>query len=116
MKISSLSTDWVRTKATPTLPDGQTFNPTSPALPVEVAFTPRLPDDNNPATSERPDPVTTDWRTAGWQQINSEWYVACLVGPLGTGALAKGTYDLWVRITSSPEKPVIRAPSKVEVF
>lgn len=50
------------------------------------------------------DPVTADWKAATW--IGS--YSSVLVGPGTTLPLTKGvTYGAWVRITASPEKPVL---------
>ncbi|MEU9887995.1 hypothetical protein [Sphaerisporangium sp. NPDC051011] len=51
------------------------------------------------------DPTSGDWKPASW--IGSD--AAVLIGP-GTGLpLTKGvTYRPWVRITASPEKPVLK--------
>lgn len=62
------------------------------ALPVEMAF----PDEGvNPST----------WITAAWDTGRAR----VLVGTGGDVALAAGRYDVWVKITSTPEIPARRA-------
>jgi hypothetical protein len=58
------------------------------------------------------DPVSGDWKTASWETDASAtptvYYARCLVGPGGTVALALGTFDIWIKITDSPEIPAER--------
>ncbi|MFB4275750.1 hypothetical protein ACBJ59_10695 [Nonomuraea sp. MTCD27] len=50
------------------------------------------------------DPVSGDWKAATWVGPSA----AVLVGPATPLPLAKGvTYGIWVKITSSPEVPVL---------
>jgi hypothetical protein len=50
------------------------------------------------------DPVSGDWKAASW--IGSD--AAVLIGPSTTLPLTKGvTYGVWVKITASPEVPVL---------
>lgn len=84
---------------------GATVDPTG--FTVQLAF---------PATGVSP--VSGDWKTASWETdatLTPDAYCArCLVGPAGTVTLAAGTYDVWAKITASPEIPVINAgPMKV---
>jgi hypothetical protein len=52
--------------------------------------------------------VTTDWKTAAW----SGGSAILLVGPGTAVPLTVGvSYSVWVRVTSSPEIPVMRAGS-----
>lgn len=73
--------------------------------PVQMAF---------PAVGE--DPVT--WYAATWETdaVTSATSARCLVGPGGTVELAVGFYDVYVKITDSPEEPVLRATDVLEVF
>lgn len=59
------------------------------ALPVEVAL-----------TTNGAEPVGADWRTAAWDQGRAR----VLVGPL-----PDGRYSVWVRVTATPEVPVMKA-------
>jgi hypothetical protein len=80
-KLSSNSTEFVK-QTVSAEEDGLPVDPHS--LPVQMAF-----------TLHRTDPVPDDWRSAQWEIDNTfsppVYKVRCLVGPLGTGALAKGS-------------------------
>lgn len=64
-------------------------------------------------TAEGVAPVTGDWQTGTWETdatTTPDTYSArCLVGPNGDVTLAVGVYDVWVRVTDSPEVPVRKA-------
>lgn len=64
-------------------------------------------------------PVSGDWKTAGWETDTTTspdtYYARCLVGPAGTIALAAGVYDVWVKVTDSPETPAMKS-GRLEVF
>jgi hypothetical protein len=68
---------------------------------VQVAF-----------TADGTDPVSGDWKTGSWETdaapVPDRYWAKCLVGPGGAVALAVGTYVAWVKITASPEIPVLR--------
>lgn len=65
-------------------------------MPVEIAVI--------PSTAEEPD--ETDWTPAdAWDGTTAK----ILVGPDGTIDLDNGTYQVWVRVTATPEIPVIRS-------
>jgi hypothetical protein len=52
------------------------------------------------------DPQTGDWKAGSWETIagiRPRYNLRCLVGPGGTIALSRGTYDIWARVTDSPE-------------
>lgn len=70
---------------------GQAVNPTP--QPVQMAF----PVEDAP-------PVV--WFTATWDDDDGLYFAQCLVGPGGTAVLPIGEYDVYVRITGSPEIPV----------
>lgn len=59
------------------------------------------------------DPIVGDWKTASWEAdattTPTTYFARCLVGPNGTIALAAGTYDIYVKVTDSPEIPVMKA-------
>lgn len=49
-------------------------------------------------------PVAADWKTASWDGNVAK----TLIGP-GVLALAPGSYKVWVKVTDSPEVPVMAA-------
>lgn len=95
--ISHLSTEYVKVPVT---------SPLAPVvlaeLDVEMAVLP-----------EGQDPSGGDWESAQWNDAGTHALV--LVGPATTLPLTKGVnYAVWVRVTSSPEIPVL-APGSVHV-
>lgn len=86
LQIPSLSLEYVHATI-----DGP---PNKTSFAVEMAILP-----------EGQDPGVSDWETAAWDGDD----VICLVGPGGLITLTKGVqYEVWVRITASPEIPVLR--------
>lgn len=79
---------------------GVDVDPTSTT--VEMAF-----------TNEGTAPVSGDWKTGSWETDSSQfvpiYYARCLVGPAGTVTLTAQVWDCYVRITDSPEIPVMPA-------
>ncbi|MFE9127090.1 hypothetical protein ACFYOF_16995 [Streptomyces sp. NPDC007148] len=78
---------------------GQPYNPTNDL--VEFAFT---------SGSARP----TDWYPGGWESTEpstaiSSYRAQILIGPGSPGpSLEPGRYMTWLRITDSPEQPVVQ--------
>ena len=94
MIVSVLSTDYYQTPVSAS-ENGVAVNPTT--LPVAYAF--RLP-----GTA----PVTADWKTGSWDLgLNGTYLAQVLLGP-GSGAvgLARGRYQVWLRVTDNPEVPI----------
>lgn len=89
--------DWAATIA------GVAVNPTSPALPVEMAF------------PVRKSPPTTFY-TAIWEAAGAAWKAGCLVGPGGTVTLPVGDYDVYVKVTSTPEIPIHQATAFLRIY
>lgn len=58
-------------------------------------------------------PGSSDWHAGSWETDTSQfspiYYARCLVGPAGTVALTAQVWDCYVRITDSPEIPVLPA-------
>lgn len=73
---------------------GAPYDPTSDA--VQIAL---------PVIDE--DPVT--FKTATWQTVDDEHIAEVLVGPGGDFVLDRGEYDIIIKITDSPEVPILRA-------
>ena len=84
---------------------------TIPSLSVEYV---KVPIDGPPGFTELDvdmaivpqgqDPAGGDWKSAAWVDSSA----AVLIGPATSLVLAKGgTYGIWVKITSSPEIPVL---------
>jgi hypothetical protein len=51
-------------------------------------------------------PGVSDWHAATWQATSAPYVALCLVGPAGTTSLTQGQWNVWVKITASPEIPV----------
>jgi hypothetical protein len=51
----------------------------------------------------------TTWVTGSWLTVGTQYKAQCLVGPSPgvTGALAAGSYTVFIKITDSPEVPVL---------
>lgn len=101
MNQSVLSLEYVRIPVSAKT-SGVAVNPTSDS--VLMAF-----------PLEGVDPIVGDWKTATWETdastSPSTYFARCLVGPAGTITLAVGVYDVWVKITDSPEIPARHAGS-----
>lgn len=95
-KISSLSKEYVKVQVSAT-EGGAPVNPTADTVEMAFKTAPTLP-------------AGGDWKAATWETDNAGptpvYYARCLVGPGGTITLAAGTYDVYVRVTDSPEIPV----------
>ena len=56
-------------------------------------------------------PGNSDWQTGSWDTVTTDviypYRTKCLVGPTGTITLGIGTYIAYVKITDSPEIPVL---------
>jgi len=95
IRQSTLSLQYVTAQITV-----QAGNPTADT--VQFAF-----------TTAGADPQPSDWKTGSWATVTglpTGVYVAqCLVGPSGAVQLTAGTYQVWVKITDSPEIPVLQA-------
>lgn len=103
LEIPASSLEYVLVPETLTV-NGLPVDPTSPALTVELAF-----------TAVDVAPASGDWTVGSWEDVGGVWNARCLVGPGGTVTLAAGTYDVWTRVTASPEKPVRKAPGRLVV-
>lgn len=66
------------------------------SYPVQVAV---LPDGDRPAVD--------DWHDATWDTDSGDHVAVLLVGPEGVIDPGPGTYRTWVKITATPEVPVI---------
>ncbi|MEU8199277.1 hypothetical protein AB0C10_36380 [Microbispora amethystogenes] len=53
------------------------------------------------------DPAPADWKAAAWTEDGGQAVV--LIGPDTPLDLDKGTYMIWVRVTSDPEIPVMES-------
>lgn len=55
------------------------------------------------------EPAAGDFKTAAWITEGGAYYAVALVGQTGTGIgpLTEGIYQSWVKITATPEIPVL---------
>lgn len=84
---------------------GTTVDPT--VYDVTVAVLPYTTDD----------PADADFKAATWQSGTLGKYAVVMVGPNTTvGTLSPGRYRLWVKVTATPEVPVIRSPDHLVVY
>ena len=106
MKISTLDLQYVPAEVV--LRDSGT-TPNISTDTVQMAF---------PVASVQP--AGGDWKAATWETDATgdppRYLARCLVGPAGTVTLAAGLYDVWVKVTHSPELPVLKARGQLEVF
>ena len=97
--ISHLSTEYVLVPIAATKA-GVPYNPTSDTL--QFAFMP----------TPTQIPQTDDWVSGLWESVSTNilypYNAKCLVGPTGgTINLSQGTYVIYLKITDSPEIPVL---------
>lgn len=80
--------------------DGTVIDPTVTPLTVQMAFP--VSSGNLSAPT---DPVT--WYAAAWLSggTGKGFIAQCLIGPGGAVTLAKGLYDVWSKISGTPEAP-----------
>lgn len=104
-RISSQSKQYLHSVVSAQTPAGTTIDPSSDAVDLAVL-----------ATGTPPDGTTT-WTAGTWTAGADSTHVAQLiVGPGSTfGTLDPGTYDVYVRITDSPEVPVLFSHT-IEVY
>lgn len=97
MELSVLSTEYVKVSVSAFV-GGQYIDPSGDT--VQMAF-----------PLKGVDPVSGDWKAASWETVDATTHNArCLVGPAGgVIQLAKGAYEVWVKITDSPEVPAKNA-------
>jgi hypothetical protein len=99
--ISHLSTQYVLIPVAATK-NGSTYNPTSDTVQFAFAPTPTYV------------PQNADWVSGSWVTNSSNllypYSAQCLVGPGGTiTTLTLGTYQIYIKISDSPETPVLVA-------
>lgn len=96
--LSQLATEYVIIPISVTMA-GAAYNPTGDT--VQFAFMPTVTQV----------PQVSDWVTGEWVTVSSNilypYSAQCLVGPAGTITLGIGTYLIYVKVTDSPEIPVL---------
>jgi|SRR5579859_7365161 len=100
---SVLSTQFLMVPVTTRSPSP--YNPTADL--VQFAFPPLTIPATSPAV----------WYTGSWVTFPGPSYWAeCLVGPVNGGVpLAAGSYQVWVKITDSPEVPALLCPTTLVI-
>lgn len=51
-------------------------------------------------------PTSGQYVASSWQSTSTPYVALCLVGPGGGTALTQGQYNVWLKISASPEVPV----------
>ena len=106
ISISHLSLQYVGIPVKTVTLTGAAYNPTSDT--VQMAFMPQ-------ATQF---PGNSDWQAAIWATLPGNviypYAAYCLVGPGGTVNPGMGTYVMYLKITDSPEIPVL-VPGYLEI-
>ena len=96
--INHLSTQYVLVPVKATK-SGSPYNPTGDT--VNFAFMP----------TPTQVPQSMDWVTGSWVTVASSilypYSAQCLVGPSGTINLGIGTYIIYIKVSDSPETPVL---------
>lgn len=58
-------------------------------------------------------PGASDWKTGSWQTVTANgvtsYYARCLVGPGGAFIPVAALYKMFIKVTDSPEVPVLFA-------
>lgn len=57
------------------------------------------------------EPEAADFKTAAWLLENGRYYAVALLGDpvVGLGVLTEGIYKTWVKVTATPEIPVLES-------
>ncbi len=93
IRIEALSTEYIHI---PVTSDGDVT-----AAPVSIAIVAR-----------GTEPDSGDWQNAAWKPNTTPPQATVLIGPGTPFGLEQGSaYDVWVRVTESPEIPIRRAGS-----
>jgi hypothetical protein len=95
LEISTQSLQYVKVPITATK-GGVAFDPSGDV--VQMAFSASEHLGANPT-----------WCTASWEDTTGGHLARCLVGTGGAATLAAGTHWVFVKVTDSPESPVISA-------
>jgi len=97
LEIQSQSVEFVRFPVTATKA-GAAYDPTADTVKVTFSETETLAAD-------------ATWHDGSWEAgVGCPWFARCLVGPSpGVVELTAGTWWAFVKITDSPEVPVIKA-------
>ena len=108
-RISVASTEYVRIPVASRDANGA-YDPTGDT--VEFALTLK-PDSNAADKYNEP----SSWTAGVWWTEGNTYYAVTNVGPSGdlTNATTTGTWQLWMKVTSSPEAPV-KYVGDVEIF
>lgn len=94
MRIAVVSTEFVSADVTAMI-GSLGINPTD--FPVQFAF-----------TQSGAEPQSGDWHNGEWASSNPPYVSQILVGPANSGLiLAVGIYQIWVRVITSSQVPVI---------
>lgn len=99
VRISRDSMEALRVEVNHTTLAGVASDPT--VYPVEMAV----------LASAVNHPAPGDWQAATWAQGPRSKVATALIGPL-----LPGRYGVWVRVTASPEVPVMRAATTLFVY
>lgn len=61
-------------------------------------------------------PAPTAWKLATWEStadtvngVSGYWLAKVKVGPAGAVTLTPGTHEVWIRLTTTDEAPVLKA-------
>lgn len=90
IRISSTSLEYVKARV----------SATNAGVPVDMSSLPVAFAFPAPGT----DPST--WYSGTWETVDGAYYARCLIGTGGVVALTNGPYDVYVKITATPEVPV----------
>lgn len=91
LHLSTTSREFIRVRVTAS-EAGVAVNPTGDT--VQFAF---------PAAGASP----SSWTAGAWETAGTSYFARILVGT-GTSVTVAGNYDVWVRVTDSPEVPTRR--------
>lgn len=114
MRISQLSTQYIRVPVSARR-SGAAYDPTGDTVQFALKLAPA-----STQADQYNEPESGDWGTGAWETDGGVYYAYINAGPSGTitwettGSFPK-TYQLWMKVTSTPEIPV-EMVGLVEVF
>lgn len=106
LRLSSLSTQWVKVGPIRIVENGDLIDPT--AGDVEFA----LKEFDSAGRPEEPE--GGDWVAGSWETGRGRYWARVLVGPAGDIDPGDGTWAVWVKIARSPET-IVASPGRIHV-
>jgi hypothetical protein len=64
-----------------------------------------------------PGTAPVEWNDGDWEAYGDKQFARVMVGPgSDVGSLSAGSWDVYLKVTTSPEIPVFRVPDTLQVY